>query len=332
MKASESQLNRAIEKPDSGWRALLLHGPDDGASRLLADRLAAVIGADADRIDLDGATLKEDPARLPDEATAIAMFGGTRWIRVTASGDEVTAAVTALLSAPVGCPVVIIAGQLRGTSSLLKLALATQEIVAFASYKPDAGQADAIALQIGRPLGVRLSTDAARLIADACNGERAIMLREIEKLALYLDAGPDRPRMAERADVEAIGASIDEHDSAILINALFDGTPGVLAGELATGDGEAIPTLRAVLRRGLLLARLRAAKTDSAAAGLIKSLHFKEKDLVAAQRRRWSPASLATLHRRAMDAEAAIKAPGSAGEVIAEQDMMQLARSAERMR
>ena len=36
------------------------------------------MGAEAERVDLSGAELKADPARLADEAASISLFGGAR--------------------------------------------------------------------------------------------------------------------------------------------------------------------------------------------------------------------------------------------------------------
>ena len=307
----------------------LFYGPDESGSRGLADRFAATMGADAERIDLDGATLKEDPARLPDEANALTMFGGPRWIRVT-GGDECLKAVEALLDAPHGSPVVFVAGNLPKTSALAKLAGSDSRIITTQSWKPDGAKADALALQIGRAMGVRLSNDAARLLADATNGDRGLMSRELEKLALYVDAAPDRPRPVERSDIEAIGAAIDVRESWDLVDALFDGRTAALAEEIS-GDAatEMIPALRAVDRRALLLARGLAARKGGPQP---RTFAPKERDAVDRQLRHWSPSALATAHSRAMEAEAAIKRPGTAGDVIAEHAMLGLARAAERRR
>ena len=91
MKANRSQIERALARP-ADTRLFLLHGPDESGSRGLARALAAAMGADAERIDLTGAELKADPARLADEAAAISMFGGARWILVEQAGDDCVAA------------------------------------------------------------------------------------------------------------------------------------------------------------------------------------------------------------------------------------------------
>ena len=328
MKANETQIGRALDAPDTSWKLALLYGPDEAGSRALADRLSAAMGVDAERVDLDGAGLKEDPARLSDEATAITMFGGARWIRVT-GGDETARAVQALLDAPAGCPVVVVAGNLPKTSALLKLTLDHAHTLAFASWKPEGGKADAIAIQIGRTMGVRLSSDAARLLAEATAGDRALMMRELEKMALYVDASPDRPRPVERVDIEAVGAAVDVREAWDVVDALFDGKVAELAQEIS-GDAAAdvIPGLRAIDRRALMLARSLAVRLG----GQMPRGNKREMDAVERQSRHWSSESAATAHRLSMEAESAVKRPGTAGNVMAHQAMLGMARAAARRR
>lgn len=321
------QIERALDSATPPWTLALCYGPDDAGSHGLAERFAATMGPNAERIDLDGATLKDDPARLPDEANALTMFGGPRWIRVT-GGDETLRAVEALLGAPKGSPVVLVAGNLPKTSSLVKLATAEPRIVAHQSWKPEGAKADALALQLGQAMGVRLTPEAARMVADATNGDRGLMSRELEKLALYVDGAPDRPRAVAREDVAAIGAAIEVREPWDLVDALFDGHPAALAGELSGHAAiDMIPALRAVQRRALALGRSVAARKGAAPP---KVFNPRERDALERQARHWSAADLVTAHARATEAEAAIKRAQSAGDVLAEQALIGLARFAER--
>ena len=328
MKANEAQIGRALDTPRPDCKLALLYGPDEAGSRALADRLATAMGPDAERVDLEGAVLKDDPARLPDEATAITMFGGPRWIRV-GGGDDSLRAVEALLDAPEGCPVVLIAGNLPKTSALLKLALDDRRILAFQSWKPEGQKADALATQTGRAMGVRMSPDAARMLADATQGDRALMMRELEKLALYVDASPDRPRSVERADIEAVGAAIDVREAWDTVDALFDGKVAALAQEIS-GDAavEVIPGLRAVNRRALMIARALSARRG----GQMPRGAKREMETVEREARHWSPEAAATAHRLTMEAEAAVKITGTAGEVLAHAAMLSMARAVARRR
>ncbi len=340
MKVKEPQIARALAAPDDKVRLYLLYGPDDSGARALAAHLDKTMGAGAERIDLDGATLKDDPARLADEAAAISLFGDKRFIRVT-GGDECLAAVAALLeSGTTGDPVVMIAGALKPASALLKRVLDDPAVMACQCYKPEGSNAEAIAVTLSRTHGLRLASGVARDLIDATLGDRLILEREIEKLALYLDAAPDRPREATRDTLAAVGAGLDEADTSALVDAVIDGRLTDTATELA-GLGEttagAIPVLRAFSRRLTLLARLRAEIDSGKSASAVmasagRAMHFRERYAVARQLVRWDSARIRTAATRIFAVEAAIKASATAGDVLATHEMIAIARVAERRR
>lgn len=79
-------------KPDPKIRAVLIYGPDAG---LVRERLnimtKAVAGAVDDPfrvIEFTADVLSDDPARLPDEAAAMALTGGRRVVRIRDAGDS----------------------------------------------------------------------------------------------------------------------------------------------------------------------------------------------------------------------------------------------------
>ena len=149
------------------------------------------MGSDAERVELSVADLKNDPARLGDEAASISMFGGARYIIVDPAGDESLAALEALETTSAACnPVALIAGALRPTSKLLKLALASKEGFAFASYPPDGRKAEKLTADLGREHGLIIQNDVARRISDAASSNRALIVQELQKFALFLGAAP----------------------------------------------------------------------------------------------------------------------------------------------
>ena len=91
MKASAADLKRLLRDPDFGFA--LFYGPDHGLVRERADALAARIVEDIHdpfrTVDLSGAALKRDPARLADEAAALSFTGGRRLVRVEDADDDV---------------------------------------------------------------------------------------------------------------------------------------------------------------------------------------------------------------------------------------------------
>lgn len=341
MKANRAQIEKALKAPAPDTRFFLLHGPDDAGSRALAKLLAASLGPDAERIDLGGAELKADPARLADEAAAISLFGGARYILVDPAGDESLAAVEALMQAPgVGNPVLLLGGNLKGTSKLLKLALAAPGALAFASYAPEGRDAGRVAIDMAREEGLTLRPDVAQRVADLTGGNRALIGQELRKYALYADAAPDRPQAIDHDVIDAIGAASDEGDLSRLVEAVAGGNPPLLEAELtrlASEGVEGIALLRAVLRRFTLLAKLRASvdrgnSPDAVMTSEGKAIFWKEKASVQQQLTRWSGPTLARALERLLDAERLVKSSGGPGPIAAEETLFAIARQAARRR
>jgi len=343
VKANKGQIERALDAPPTDIRLFLLHGPDEAGSRALAERLERAMGPEAERIDLDSATLKGDPARLADEAASISLFGGARHIRVAiTSADDSLPAVEALLAANVaGNPVVAIAGTLRGTSALLKRALAEPAIMVFASYAPEGQDAERLAQAMARDAGLRLaSVDVARRLTAAANNDRAVLAREIEKFAAYLDAAPDRPAELDHAALDALSADADEGDMSRLVDAVMGGERGAAAAELARLGSvgmEGIPLIRAVMKRAQLLGQLRAEveqgnSVDAVMTSSGKAIFWKEKASVQRQLQRWSAERLTIAQTRLLDAERAMKSSGTLGAVAVEAEFIAISRAAQRAR
>ena len=337
MKANPGQVERAFP---SAARFFLFHGPDESGSRALVARLVASIGAGAERVDLTGAELKADPARLADEAASMSLFGGARYIVVEPAGDEVLAAVEALLESPGDAnPVALVAGALKPASKLLKLALAEPSAMACASYPLDGAEADRVAIEMGRAQGLVIRSDVARRLAEAAGGNRAILGQELAKLALYLDAAPDRPLPLGHEAVDAVGADAGEGDLSRMVEGVAGGDSQMLQEELArlASEGiEGIPLVRAVLRRMILLARLRAEVERGNSPGAVmasqgKSLFFKEKDAIARQLPRWRSDLLAKSIGRLLEAEREIKTAGALGATAADETLFAICRQAARL-
>jgi len=342
MKANKGQIERALDAPPADIRLFLLYGPDESGSRALADRLERAMGPEAERIDLDSATLKGDPARLADEAASISLFGGARHIRLSLGAEDALPGIQALLEAPqAGNPVIALAGVLRGTSALLKLALADPQILAFASYVPEGQEADRLAGAMARDAGLRLSgPDVAKRLASAAMGDRAILAQEIEKFALYLDAAPDRPGELDHTALDALGADSDDGDTGRLVDAVMGGHPPGVSEEVARLSAvgiEGIPLLRAVMKRAHQLALYRSevdrgSTIDAVLNAAGKSLFWKDKAIVQRQLGLWRSDRLATALSRLMAAERAVKSSGSLGAVAAEAELLAISRAAARAR
>ena len=340
MKANPAQVERALLRPGE-HRFFLLYGPDDSGSRALAKLLAKAMGEGAERVELSGAELRSDPARLADEAASISLFGGARYVVVDPAGDECLAAVEALLDVPAAAnPVALVAGALKPASKMLKLALARPDALACASYAPEGQEAERLATEMGRSEGLIVRPDVARRLADASAGNRAVLAQELAKLALYLDAAPDRPRELDHDALDAVGAAAEEGDLSRLVDSVGGGDAATLEAELLrlSSEGvEGVPLVRAVLRRMTLLSRMRAEvergnSVDAVMASQGKSLFWKEKPAITQQLRRWRSDFLAKSVSRLVEAERQLKASGGLGPTAVDEELFAICRQAARLR
>lgn len=340
MKANAAQLGAAIDRAVNGTgdtRLFLLHGPDEAGAMDYAARLHRAMGQ-AERVDLDGPSLKAQPGRLADEAASLSLFGDKRYIRLIGIGDEAAEAVTLLLDAPTaGNPVIAIAPGARATGRLVKAAISSPSAMVLACYPPEGKAAAQMAAGIAREHGVRLVGDTSTAMFEAAGGDRAVLTREIEKLALYLDAAPDRPREAGAEVLAAIGANFDEAEMSDAIDAVIDGRPGALGPEFAAlaGASMEIPLLRQLARRLTSLAEMRAEIDRGDSAENVVEKHrvfFKEKASTVRALRRWDASQIAAALSRVRRAERGVMAGGgTVGAIGAGHDMLAIARAAARL-
>jgi DNA polymerase-3 subunit delta len=339
VKANRGQIDRALAAP-ADHALFLLHGPDESGSRALVRRLAAAMGNEAERVELSGAELRSDPARLADEAASISLFGGARYIVVEPAGDECTPAVESLLQASAAAnPVTLVAGALKPASKLLKLVLAHPGALAFASYPPEGQEAERLASESGRALGLIIRPDVARRLAEASGGNRDVLEQELRKLALYVDAAPERPQPLEHEAVDAVGADAGEADLSRLVDSVGGGNMKLLQEELLRLESEGVEgirILRALLRRMSLLARLRAEvergnSVDAVMASHGKSLFWKEKAPISQQLGRWRSELIAKSIGRLLEAERQVKAPGALGAPAVDEELFAICRQAARL-
>lgn len=336
MKANAAQIGAAIDRPSGDIRLFLLYGPDEAGAMDYAARLQRAIGKEAERIDLDGAALKAQPGRLADEAASLSLFGGKRFVRVAPMGEESVEAVALLLdAATAGNPVIAIAPGVKASGKLVKLALASPGAMAMACYVPEGPNAARLAAQIARDHGLRLSGDAPLRMFQAAGGDRAVLTREIEKLALYLDAAPDRPREADDAAIAAIGANIDEVEMGEAIAAVIDGQPVALGAELAALDsaGMSVPVLRQLGKRLIALAEMRGEVDGGASPEAVVERHrvfWKEKPATMRALHRWSARDIATALDRVRRAERTLLGGGGATSIAALHEMLNIAGIAAR--
>ncbi len=296
MKAVKAGLGSALDRPASGIRFYLFYGPDESGSRALAMRLLKGLG-NAEKFIVVGTAVKNDPASLADEAGAMALFGGARALWIEPAGEEIVEGVSALLDAAASeSAVVAVAGALRKTSGLLKLAEAHAAALAHCSYVPEGRDMERVIGELAREVGLRISPDVSQRVAAAANSNQAIAASELEKYALFLGADPANSRELDHDTLDLLSADAAESDFLKLGDLALAGRMEALLDELGRlphGGNEAIPVIRALQRRLVMLAPLRArVERGESVAGVLaslgKALFWKDKSIVQQMLSSWS--------------------------------------------
>lgn len=337
MKVDTARIAAIARRWPDEIRLVLLHGADSAASRDLADGLARQFADPGNPMAVTviaGGSLGGDPQALLAATGAVSMFGDRTLVRVDGIDDNGLDAVSALLAGPPGNPVIAVAGALKKGSKLQALAEKSPAVAAMISYEPSLKDALRLATEIGGELGLKPSRDAAVLIFEAAGGDRMIMRRELEKLALYRDATPVAPQALDAAAVAALSAGTGDADQFGLGAAVAGGQAPIvvdLLGRLPAGMG--IVAVRAVERRFSLLLSLRAgvdagASPHSVVEAARPPIFWKEKDAVVAELTAWSSASITTALGALLGAERAIKSRGSPGDIMAHAVLLDLTRRA----
>lgn len=339
MKASENQLVNALGAASPAIRLYLFHGPDESGAADYAARLGRALGADAEKVAIEGSSLKGDPGRVVDEARSLALFGGRRWILVSNAGEDALEAAQLLLAeAQVEHPVVLLAPGVRGKGKLVEFAVAQPTAMSFACYVPDGANAERMVAAIAREHGLRPTQSASRRLMGASNGDRAVIAREIEKLALYLDAATDRPRDLDEDALDALGAELGDAQMSDVVDAALEGRVRDIARELARfaeSGGAAIPLLRQFVRKLMTLAAMRAeVEGGKSAAAVVKArhVHFRETASTVRQVERWKASDIAAAIDRLRRAERALMSAGGAGDILSDVAITETTRAAARAR
>ena len=333
MKASRGQFPAAADRPDPRFRVYLFHGADEAGSRALGMRLLKAL--QAEKQVFTGASLKSDSAALAAEAGAISMFGGRNLLWVEPAGEEVLPAVELVLAAPAADhPVVLIAGSLKKTSALLRALEAHPLALVHVSYVPEGRDAVQLVVELGRGQGLRIPPPVAAEVAARAGNDQAVIGQELAKYALYLDATPDTPRELDEQLLDLLGADASETDANAVGDLALSGDVAQLAAELERLEAsgvDAIPTVRALQRRLIMLAGLRA-RIDAGqrAEQVLAAVWRRDKEVAARALPRWTGERLAEAMDRVARLERSLLLTTAPERAALGEELVAIARAARR--
>ena len=344
MKATQRDFAAVAPRAALQARIAFFCGPDEAGASAAADKLAAMLPDPGERVELSGAELRSDPVRLGDEARSTSLFGGTRHILVRAAGDEAHDAVKVFLEvidageAEGACPVLIVASSATDKARTAKLLETRGDALVAMFYQPDLKTVTEEVRRMADAAGLRLGGDLAERIARAAGLDVRLAQSEVTKLALYLDASPQSPRLADEEAVDAIGARTEEDGLMPLVNAVLSGEVNRLPGELRRMREVSlnpVGVLLAMERRAAQLAQLAARLGPG---GRVNDLldaeqkahrvFWRDRRDLSVQLQRWNAARLERLVQRLAGLHPALLANSQAAELLLAQELAAIARYA----
>ncbi len=334
MKIAAGAADKFVAAPPEAIRAVLIYGPDGGLVRERAGRVVAAIVDDPHdpfRVsELRPADLRDDPARLSDEACALALTGGRRLVHIRDATDASAKILADFLVRPVGEALVLVEAGALGPRSRLRAAFEKAELAAaIACYADDART---LAPMIRAALGdanCHVSDDALAYLVANLGGDRLVSRSELEKLCLYMGPEGGEVTLTDAAACVGDSATMTLDDISFAVGGGdLGGLPRLL--DRAHHEGAApVGVLRAVSRHFQRL-HLAASAIEGGRPieGALKELRppvfFKQADQFRAQLCHWPSQRLGDALDALGEAEVACKTTGLPAGAVCNQALLRL--------
>lgn len=334
MKLSFRDIEPFVQNPNPGARVILIYGPDDGLMRERSNVIGKTIVEDLhDPFNvcvLSADILKDDPARLGDEANAMSMMGGKRLIRIEDAGDKLTVLIKDYLENPNDDALIILeADDLTPRSSLRKLCESAKNAAALPCYVDDERGLAQIIRKALHDEGMQAEPDTVAWLGANISGNRGKVRAELEKLIIY--KGKDKSPISLKEAQEICGAagaqSFDD-----LVFSVGGNNPQLALKAYNTLMDEGVAEI-AVLRalqnhfRRLHLTKAiitEGKSTDEAMKNLSPPVFFKQKSAFQAQLSRWTLPKLDRILDKLSDLEAQTKQTGTPVNTLCSQAILSI--------
>ena len=341
MKVAPRDTERFLKSPPADIRVILIYGPDEGLVRERGRALMGLLAEDPEDpfavTQLDMSTLREDPARLKDEAAAIPMMGGRKivWLR-GAEDAPTTKALKNFFEDPAGDGAIIVeAGELSPRAPLRKLAEGEDIAAAIACYEDDNRSIEQVIGQSLQKAGLRATGDAMAYLSARLGADRGQSRSELEKLALYMGPGAVEVSLE---DAEAVIGDLSALTMDTIIDSAFGGDVKTLDQTLLRAFSENISEI-AVLRMAsthleklaeVALAQEQGVPADQAMKRMRPPLYFKRQAAFRQHMRAWPGSRIATARNLLYEAERDCKQTGMPTHAICHRALLRLAVAARR--
>lgn len=301
MKLGARDIEPFLKNPGKAAGALI-YGLDGGQVRQRVQQLTErFLGPNADPtavLELTAEQLGNDPALLADELAAYSLMAPTRVILVRdADDDVVTPLMDALPRRAPGNYIILYSTDSLAGSKLRAFAERVDELAALPCYKDEGASLDTVIRETLRGYGLRAAPEVMRFLAQQLNGDRQIIVNELEKLSLYL--GDEHEEVTLDDAITVIGENNDKSMDDLAHAVAAGDIPALcrLSDRLLAEGQVGFLLVRAVMRhlirlRELAYATEQGQSLDAAIEALRPPVFFKAKPMLKAHAPRWSVARI----------------------------------------
>ena len=339
MKIGYKDIDYFIKSPPNHIKAVLIYGPDQGLVKERSELIGKTVVPDLNDPflvkDLSLSQISDDLTLLTDELNGMSMLGGRQLIRITQADDKALQSCKNALEDYDGDNFIIIeAGELGPRSPLRVFFEKEKNGAALPCYVEDGRGLEITIKNILNEEGKALNPDALNFLARNLKGDRLMIRREIEKLALYAH---DKPTISLEDCEQAIGIRGETGFNEVVF-AVANGNLKELEKKLNQAFDEGFPpqalirSLQNHLKR-LYLAKLfvmEGKNSKEAMESIHPKVFFKEQPAFSAQMNNWSIPVLERAFDYLSETEKESKSSNLQAELICQDSFFKLARFAQK--
>lgn len=343
MKLTGAKISAFLQKPEIGVTSVLLYGPDQGLVRERTKSLMQKCVSNTEDPfavnEFSGPALKQDPRLLTDAAFSMSLGGGDSVIVVRDASDQLSKTLAEIFEGTQKpWPVLVEAGELPPRSSLRKMYETGPDLVAIACYPEEGRALEGFIKDFMSGENLQIEPAAIVFLSASLAGDRQIIRRELEKLALYCAAKENNSsRVTEQDAIDCIGDS-SETSLDNLVFSVGDGNQNAIDQTLTKAFSEGInpvAAIRAVQRHFQRLHFVRAqvqqgGNLEQALSRLKPPVFFKRKGDFQRQAKAWSVDNLSRALMLATENEIDSKTTGLPAEILCNRTLMRIAQAAKR--
>jgi DNA polymerase-3 subunit delta len=343
MKFNGKKLNDLLNNPKLVVNAALLYGPDQGLVREYVNKLSLKCTPNLKDpfavTEFTGTQLKQDPSILVDAVYSLSLTGGDCVIIVRDAQDSIVPTLKHIFSQSIKTwPIIIEAASLKPKSALRQMFEQSMKLAAIACY-PDEGYAlENFIKNFMTQEKLSIDQGASQFLCATLAGDRQVVRRELEKLALYCSAKlTDANKVSETDAIACVGdsseASLDN-----LVYSVGDGNQANIDRTLTKAFTEGVNpvvVIRSIQRHFQRLHFVHSQianglSLDQALGKLRPAIFFKRKSLFQQQVLSWSPEKLTRALILTTENEIDSKTTGLPTEILCHRTLMRIAQAGRR--